>query len=182
MLGTWFYLILELLTLDLWIVSAKKQVSGILKWRGCNQYKVDFYYKMISRYLWIRVKVLIVDQSCERILNSGAAAYPLALSYVFSFRSLPFPLYLPCTPYHCAPIVSSHISRRLVLLFMWEPTICRCALGHWTSQMLMLEAMSKQFVMMEHILFPDDSSCRLSFYQTALTGQLSSIHVVCDNW
>ena len=100
MLGIWFYLILELLTLDLWIISAKNQVSGIeLKWRGCNQYKIDFHYEIVSRYLWIRIKVLIVDQNCERILNSGTAAYPVALSStVFSFRSLPFPLYLPVRP------------------------------------------------------------------------------------
>ena len=31
--------------LDLWIINAKNQVSGIeLKWRGCNQYKIDFHY------------------------------------------------------------------------------------------------------------------------------------------
>ena len=114
----------------------------------------------------IRVKVLIVDQSC---LPLGSI---LDCVFVPEFALPPIS---PRAPYHCAPIVSSHISRRLVLLFMWEPTICLCALGRWTSQMLMLEAMSKQFVMMEHILFPDDSSCRLSFYQTALTVQLSSI-------
>ena len=147
MLGTWFYLILELLTLDLWIISAKNQVSGIeLKWRGCNQYKIDFYYKIICWYLWIRVKVLIVDQSC---LSIGSI-----LDCVFVPESA-IPAISPRAPYHCAPIVSSHISRRLVLLFMWEPFLRHLPPRRpWTSQILMLAAMSKQFVMMEHILFP----------------------------
>ena len=47
------------------------------------------------------------------------------------------------------------ISRRLVLLFMWEPFLRHLPPRRpWTSQILMLAAMSKQFVMMEHILFP----------------------------
>ena len=100
------------------------------------------------------------------VLNKAALAlaYPLAVCpCVFvpwtlpPFSPLP-PLLLQSAAYDCAPIVLGHISRRLVLLFMWEPFPSPSACGRpWTSQMLMLAAMSKQFIMIEHILFPDSS-------------------------
>ena len=107
MLGTWFYLILELLTLDLWIINAKNQIKGIeLKWRGCNQYKIDFHFKIVSRYLWIRVKVLIVDQSCQWILNSGTLPLGSILCVFVPESALPpiSPLYaLSLCPYCVEP-------------------------------------------------------------------------------
>ena len=92
---------------------------------------------------------------------------------LFVPKPAPFSPRLLSAPYdRAAPIVQdTFISRRLVLLFMWEPFLGHLLGRPWTSQMLMLPAMSKQFVMMEHILFPETVPVRLSFTKTIIAPQ-----------
>ena len=74
---------------------------------------------------------------------------------VYSSRDCPAPFpYYQLRPM-IVRLLCRSISSLLVLLFMWEPNSPSACLPLDTSQMVRLAAMSKQFVMMEHILFPE---------------------------